>query len=86
MRKNYIIYLKVGRSLELYVTVIRGLVQTTWTEYYAILSPSPSYVDTFTKYLVLSIVVIWATPSFVHVVCTCPLPNLLIDFGQQSNI
>ena len=26
--------------------------------------------DTFTKKLLSSIVVIWATPSFVHVVCT----------------
>ena len=28
---------------------IRGRVQTTWTEFWAILTPPPPYVDTFTK-------------------------------------
>ena len=40
---------------------------------------SPPYVDIFTKQLLLSFVVIWATPfpSFVHVVCSM-LPSLAI--------
>ena len=46
---------------------LKGPVQTTWTEFWATLTPSP-YVDTF-------VVVIWETPSpsFVYVVCTRPL-------------
>ena len=62
---------------------IKGRVQTMWTEFWAILSfdPSPPYVDTFTKYLLLGIVVIWAppSPSLVHVVCTWLLnPSLWV--------
>ena len=28
---------------------VRGHIQTTWTEFWAILTPPPPYVDTFTK-------------------------------------
>ena len=64
-------------------TISKCRVQTTWSDFWAILTPSP-YVDSFIVYLI----VLWSfeqarSPLFVYVVCTCPKVEFFLDSNAQ---